>query len=215
MTLVISLFFIGSVSASDDIDLNQTTDVLSVDLNQSSLESDFEDAIVEESSDAVIVNDWEDLQYYCSLSVKDYTLKLKENTNYYPSDVKDPNCQILVKNNVKIIGNDGAYIGDVSPQAGQIEYTAIKVADDSGIGITLQDVTFKWIDTNYQSDGVFLVMGGNVNNYITNCYFTNISTNVGHSSILHIKKGNAVLTNCTFINCTTDFGCVSVYNPNL
>ena len=179
-----------------------------------SLESNFENNVTGEGSNEVIVNDWEELQYYCSLNDKDYTLILKENTNFYPSDVSDSNGQIIVKNNVKIIGSEGAYIGDVSPQARNIEYTAIKVADDSGIGITLENITFKWIGTNYQSDGIFLVMGGNVNNYIRNCYFTNISTNIGHSSILHIKKGNAILTNCIFINCTTDFGCVSVYNPN-
>ena len=204
----------GSVNASEDIGLNQTADTLSFDLNQSSLETNFEDNIVEESSDQVIVNDWEELQYYCSLDDKNYTLKLKENTNYYPSDVSDSNGQILIKNNVKIIGSEGAYIGDISPQAGNIEYAAIKVADDSGIGITLENITFKWIGSSYQSDGVFLVMGGNANNYIRNCYFTNISTNMGHSSILHIKKGKAILTNCTFINCTTDFGCVSIYNPD-
>ena len=204
----------GSVNASKDVDFNQTADTLSFDLNQSSLKTNFEDNIMEESSDEVIVNNWDELQYYCSLDDKNYTLKLKENTNYYPSDVSDSNGQILVKNNVKIIGSEGAYIGDISPQAGNIEYAAIKVADDSGIGITLENITFKWIGTSYQSDGVFLVMGGNANNYIRNCYFTNISTNIGHSSILHIKKGKAVLTNCTFINCTTDFGCVSIYNPD-
>lgn len=204
----------GSINASEDIGFNQTADTLSFDLNQSSLETNFEDNIIEENSDEVIVNDWEELQYYCSLDDKDYTLKLKEDTNYYPSDVSDSNGQIIVKNNVKIIGSEGAYIGDDSPQARNIEYAAIKVADDSGIGITLENITFKWIGTSYQSDGVFLVMGGNVNNYIRNCYFNNISTNIGHSSILHIKKGKAILTNCTFINCTTDFGCLSVYNPD-
>lgn len=212
--LLVLLFFIGSINASEDIGFNQTADTLSVDFNQSSLESNFGDTIVGETSDEVTVNDWEELQYYCSLNDKDYVLKLKEHTNYYPSDVSDSNGQILVKNNVKLIGSEGAYIGDSSPQAGEIGYTAIKVADDSGIGITLENITFKWIATNYQPDGVFLVMGGNANNSIINCYFTNISTNMGHSSILHIKKGSAVLTNCTFVNCTTDYGCLSVYNPN-
>lgn len=188
LALLFLLFIMGNVNASDDFGFNQTADTLSVDLNLTSSESNFEDNIIEESSNEVIVNDWEDLQYYCSLNDNDYTLKLKENTNYYPSDVSDSNGQIIVRNNVKIIGSEGAYVGDVSPQARNIGYAAIKVADDSGIGITLENVTFKWIGTNYQSDGVFLVMGGNANNYIKNCYFTNISTNIGHSSILHIKK---------------------------
>ena len=206
---LILLAGINSIAAED----NQTVDNLSTSFNQNSLETSFEEGIVEDSSNVVVVNDWDELQFYCSYDDKNYVLKLKENTNYYPSDVSDANCQIIVKNNVTIIGSSGAYIGDVSPQAGNIEYTPIKVEDDSGIGLTLVNITFKWISTDYQSDGVFLVMGGNAYNYISNCYFTNITTNIGHSSILHLKRGNAILTNCTFINCTTDFGCVSIYDP--
>ena len=32
----------------------------------------------DESNEVIVVNDWEELQYYCSLTDKDYTLKLKE-----------------------------------------------------------------------------------------------------------------------------------------
>ena len=177
-------------------------------------ESNLDDSKLKESNDEIIVENWDDLQYYSSLTDKDYTLKLKENTNYYPTDVSDSNYQIVIKNNVKIIGNTGAYIGDTSPEAGKITYTAIKVEDDSGIGVSLENVTFKWIATRYQPDGVFFVMGGNAENSFKNCYFTNITTDLGHSSILHLKRGNATLSNCTFINCTTDFGCVSIYDPN-
>ena len=77
----------------------------------------------------------------------------------------------------------------------------------------MENVTFKWIASSYQPDGIFFVMGGNANNFIKNCYFTNITTDMGHSSILHLKRGNATLSNCTFVNCTTDFGCVSIYDP--
>ncbi|WP_406535213.1 Ig-like domain repeat protein [Methanobrevibacter sp.] len=233
ITLFILLLSISSVSASDlNQDSNQTlatdssvieTAALNEDVdvvqeiessNQEVLSSNSEDSTLEETTNEIIVNDWNDLQYYCSLSDADYTLRLKENTNYYPDDVADDNYQIIVNNNVKIIGNTGAYIGDTSPDAGNITYTAIIVNDDSGIGITVENVTFKWIGTRYQPDGVFLQMGGNVdNNAFINCYFTNISTNLGHSSIVYIKKGNVIMTNCTFINCTTDFGCLSVYNP--
>ena len=233
ITLFILLITISSVSASDlSQDANQTIEAdsmeaeTSVELdnddvvqevessNQNLLSSNLEDPELKDGTDEIIVNDWGDLQYYCSLNDRDYTLKLKENTNYYPTDASDSSYQILVKNNVKIIGNDGAYFGDTSPNPANITYTAILVEDNNGKSISMENVTFKWIGTGYQPDGVFLQMGGNSSsNAFKNCFFTDISTNLGHSSILYIKRGYVNITNCTFINCTTDFGCLSVYDP--
>ena len=228
ITLFLLLITIGSVSANEICeDTNQTleaetsSDCDNVDVipevessNHDLLSSNSEDSQLKDETDEVIVDDWDDLQYYCSLTDRDYTLKLKENTNYYPTNARDSSYQIIVKNNVKIIGNDGAYFGDTSPNAANISYTAIMVEDDNGIAIKMENVTFKWIGTGYQPDGVFLQMGGNsYDNAFTNCYFTNISTNLGHSSIVYIKRGYVNVTNCTFINCTTDFGCLSVYDP--
>ena len=217
ISILILLLSISAISANDLDDVNLTSDdslieVSSVE-NGDSLNVNIDDSKIETGENEIIVEDWNDLQYYCSLNDADYTLRLKENTNYYPDDVTDSGYQIIIKNNVKIIGNSGAYFGDTSPNAGNITYTAIIVNDDTGIGITLENITFKWIGTRYQPDGVFLQMGGNSTNYIKNCYFTNISTNLGHSSIVYLKRGFATLENCTFINCTTDFGCVSIYNP--
>ena len=121
----------------DDIDLNQDHAVLKQDNSEEDIGQ----------SQEIIVEDWSDLQYYCSLNDEDYVLKLKENTNYYPNDPSDSSNQIIVNNNVKIIGSSGAYIGDASANARNITYTAIKVNDNSGIGIALQNVTFKWINT--------------------------------------------------------------------
>ena len=218
--LFVLLFSVGSVVAenTNDIDVNQTTDDVSIDLNQKNynhglLKSASEGTVFDETSDEIVVENWEDLQYYSSLNDKNYVLKLKENTNYYPMDPSDSSNQILFNNNVTIVGASGAYIGDTSPNPGNITYTAMLVPDNNGVGITVRNVLFKWIGTRYSPDGVFLQMGGNSINYFENCYFTNISTNLGHSSILHIKTGDAIVTNCTFINCTTDFGCLSVYNP--
>ena len=192
-------------SAGDDSNL------LSYD-SQTTLSED-DDSSVLEDSDEIIVNDWDDLKYYCSLSDKNYNLKLKENTNYYPSNPNSEEDQIIVNNNVTITGSSGAYIGDDSPNARNISYMAIKVNDKSGVGVTIQGVSFKWIASAHQPDGVFFAMGGNVNNTIKDCTFSGITTYNGHSSILHIKYGDLYLTNCTFVNCTTDFGCISVYCP--
>ena len=216
ITLFVMLFCMGSVMAqnTDSIDLNQTADDMSVDSNPNLLKTTSEDAVVDESSDEVVVENWEELQLYSSYKDKNYVLKLKENTNYYPKDPSDVSNQIILNNNVTILGASGAYIGDSSPNARNINYAAMLVPDNNGVGITVKNVLFKWIGTYYQPDGIFIQMGGNSVNYFENCYFTNISTNIGHSSILHIKTGDAVVKNCTFVNCTTDFGCMSVYNPN-
>ena len=125
-----------------------------------------DNSILSQDSNEIEVETWEDIRYYSSLTDKNYILKLKENMNYYPNDVSSSDCQIIFKNNVTIIGARGAYIGDDSPNARNITYTAMIVPDDSGIGITLKNITFKWIGTRYQPDGVFCQMGGNTFNYI-------------------------------------------------
>ena len=177
------------------------------------LESDDSPSILKEDDGEIIVNDWEELQHYCSLEDRNYTLKLKENTNYYPLDPQNSSYQILIKNNVTIIGSDGSYIGDSSPDARFINYAPMLTEDDSGVGVHLENMTFKWIATEFGNEGVFLTMAGDTYNSLKNCYFYNITTTTGHSSIVYIKRGDAVLDNCTFINCSNSFGCVSIYDP--
>lgn len=204
--LLILLFSIGITFASDANDLNSTVaqDNHIIDNSQ----------VISQDSNEIEVNDWEDIQYYASLNDKNYVLKLKENTNYYPKNPTSSDNQIIFNNNVTIIGSEGAYIGDTSPNPRNITYTAMKVPDDNGVGISFKGVTFKWIASRYQPDGLFIIMGGNSINYFEDCYFTDITTTLGHSAILRIKLGDMVITNCTFINCTHDFGCISVYNPD-
>ena len=203
----------SSVSISDGLgSVDNSNSISKYDSELSNLNSQVDSKLSD--SNEIVVNDWDELKHYCSLNDKNYVLKLKENTNFYPNDPSSDENQIVVKNNVTIIGSSGAYIGDSSPNPRSIGYTAIKVEDKSGIGITLQGIVFKWISSSYSTDGVFLVMGGNVNNTIKNCVFDNITTSMGHSSILHLKWGDALVDNCTFTNCTTDFGCISIYCPN-
>ena len=206
LTILIVLCSLSNAFASDLNDLN-----LTIEQNDDVIE---DTVLVSQKSSEIEVDNWDDIQYYASLSDKNYVLKLKENTNYYPTNVASTDSQIIFNNNVTVIGSNGAYIGDSSPNPRNITYTAMKVPDNSGIGITFKGVTFKWISSSYQPDGLFLIMGGNSVNYFEDCYFTDISTKYGHSAILQIKLGDAVLTNCSFINCTNDFGCLSICNPN-
>ncbi|WP_407376208.1 Ig-like domain repeat protein [Methanobrevibacter sp.] len=212
LLLGVLLFFIvsmGSVSASElnDTAVNQISDDLSQDI-----EMTVDDEIVG-SSEEIVVENWDDLQYYCSLDDNNYVLKLKENTSYYPTDLTDESYQIKVNNNVTIIGSEGAYFGDSSPNARTINYLAINVPEYSGIGITLKDITFKWISSEFQPNAGFLQMAGNANNYIDNCIFDNITMTGGHSSVVYLLRGDVTLSNCSFTNITSDFGVFSLYDP--
>ena len=166
------------------------------------------------SDDAIIVNDWDELQYYCAQTDKDYTLKLKENTNFYPSDDFDINQQIKIKNNVKIIGSEGSWIGDSSPNPKQLLFLAMVIEDNVKSTLTLENITFKWIFVGGSSqlpDGIFMRLGGKKNSIIKNCNFHDIRTQFGHSCIIHLKKSTVTFDNCSFTNCTNGYGVLSVY----
>ena len=210
LVVLLSIFSIGAVCAGDLE--NTTINEINMD-NSSYILSSTHESTLEDSSSEIIVNDWDDLQYYCSQSDKNYVLKLKEDSNYYPTNPKDEGYQIQVNNNVTIIGNSGAYFGDNSPNARNISYLAIKTSENSGNGITLKGVTFKWISSYFQPNAIFLQMAGNANNLIENCNFYNCAVNGGHSSLIHMVRGDATLNNCTFVNITSDYGCVSIYDP--
>lgn len=181
--------------------------------NSSAILSDAVDEAIGESFAEITVNDWDDLQYYCSQSDKNYVLKLKENTNYYPTNLEDESYQIQVNNNVTILGSSGAYFGDSSPNARNIQYIAINVPENSGYGITLKNITFKWISIEFQPNAIFLQMAGNANNVIENCQFNNCTLTGGHSSLVYLLRGDVTLTNCSFTNITSDYGCLSLYDP--
>ena len=186
------------------------------ELSQDSLKSS-------NSNEIIVVNDWDELQYYCAQTDKDYTLKLKENTNFYPTDPHNPSYQIKIKNNVKIIGSEGSYIGDSSPNPRDIMFASFLVEDNSLYGsLNFENVTFKYILSVYSThgvvggtrDGIFIQMGGIRKNTLTNCIFHNVISKVGHATIVYLKRGSATLDNCSFINCTSGYGAVSVYDPN-
>ena len=204
---MVLLFSMSSVCASDLENSTLNSDDAPV------IMSDTVDSVTEEPSEEITVENWDDVQYYCSLTDKNYVLVLKENTNYYPSNLTDESYQIQVNNNVTIIGSSGAYFGDASPNARNIQYIAINVPENSGYGITLKNITFKWIATSFMPNGLFLQMAGNANNVIENCQFYNCTLTGGHSSLVYLLRGDVTLTNCSFKNITSDFGCLSLYDP--
>ena len=218
--LLLLIVGISTVSANE-IDTTNCTiseDTLIVPddvLNQEKINDNSSKEVLKDSeSDIIEVNNWNELQYYCSLKDKDYTLKLKDNTNFYPTKTGDSNYQIKVYNNVKIIGGNGSYIGDKSSNPSSISYTAIVVPDGYKSSIYLENITFKWISALGSPDGLFIQMGGKYNSVIKNCQFFNINVGHGHASIVYLKKGTATLENCSFINCTSGYGCVGIYDPD-
>ncbi|WP_298523385.1 PQQ-binding-like beta-propeller repeat protein [uncultured Methanobrevibacter sp.] len=219
----------------EDTDLELSEDSLKSDV-VSSLddsgdcpESDVVDAVsnlnasdesLESEVDEIIVSDWDELQYYCSLTDKDYTLRLKENTVFYPSDFDDVNKQIKINNNVKIIGSQGSYIGDVAPIVGTYEdnmdryvkYALIVVPENNGCGMNVVNVTFKWVHTLNTNAGLVMDLAGNREYEFDNCIFDGIQSMAGSASIMHVRKGKAILNNCSIINCTVAKGCINVYS---
>ena len=216
---------IVSVDYQDEINLEENTLQLSYQKNNSDMnylqESSQNSLKSSNSKDVIVVNDWDELQYYCSQPDRDYTLKLKENTNFYPTDPHNPSYQIKIKNNVKIIGSEGAYIGDSSPNARDIRFVAFLVEDNSIYSLNFENVTFKYIWVVYSAmgaggtrDGIFMQMGGMRTSALKNCIFHDVLSQYGHATIVYLKKGSATLDNCSFINCTSGYGAVSVYDPN-
>lgn len=115
------------------------------------------------------------------------------------------------------MGSDGSYIGDNSADVRMLKFVAILVEDNDNVGLTLDNITFKWIQATYppkERDGIFIQMGGKKTSIIKNCQFSDIKVKSGHATIIYLKKNSAVLDNCSFINCTSNYGVVSIYDRN-
>ena len=207
---------ISSVSVESPIETVDNIDCANEDSNRnySNVLQASSQEVIQSGEDVIVVNDWNELQYYCAQTDKDYTLKLKENTNFYPSNMNDENQQIKFKNNVKIIGSEGSWIGDSSSNANHLKFLAMQIEDNTKVGITLVNITFKWISAGGGTklpDGIFLRLGGKKESIIVNCSFTDSLTKYGHSCLVHLKKGTLTFDNCSFTNCTDSFGVLSVY----
>ena len=208
--LLVFLFSVSCVSAKDNDNLTISEEASNIETGSNDIlqDLDYQSQLGNGESDEITVENWEELQYYCSLTDKDYTLKLKENTNYYPTNPKDSNYQIKINNNVKIIGSNGSYIGDSTPDGGvyyetnsrYITYIPI-IAEASSIDVVLENVTFKWIHTFKQPDSIVMQLDSGGTTYIKGCTFDTIDTMVGGGSVVHLKKGEAVLEDCSFVNC--------------
>jgi len=208
-----------------DGDIYQENDDLSIsrdnldyqeeyDSNEDNLQVSSQDTIGNTEDDVIIVNNWDELQYYCSQTDKNYNLKLKENTNFHPDNPSSSSYQIKVKNNVKIFGSEGSWIGDNSSSPRNLMFLAIVVEDDARVGLTLDNVTFKWIRVAggfNLPDGRFIYIAGKKNSIIKNCRFYELKIEQGHSCVIHLSKGTMTLDNCSFIKCNTKYGCLSVY----
>lgn len=211
LVLLLGINIVSANEINDNLTLDDDSSNLEVSNITNELKSDDSSDLIKSGSDVIVVNNWDELQYYASQTDKDYIVKLKENTNFYPTNSSDSNCQIKVLNNFTILGSSGAYIGDNSSIPKLIKYTAIIVQDGVNAGLTLKGIDFKWINVQHSPDAIFLQMAGKSNNSLVNCSFSNINTKLGHSCIVYLKRGYATLDNCTFINCTTDFGCASIF----
>ena len=221
--LLVLLLGVSSVSANDlnednssYIGLDDSSMVIMEDSAQAG--SDVNAQAGNPSDDVIIVNNWGELKTYCEKTDKNYVLQLKENTNFYPENGDDISNQITVRNNVTILGNTGAYIGDVSPKASTLFYTPISTPENSGISLKLVNLTFKFISVSKLSSldsGMVVELAGDcTGNLLENCTFDNITALSGHSCVYYIKKGYTTVRNCNFTNINTCFGVLSIYDPD-
>ena len=221
--LLVLLLGVSSVSANDlnednssYIGLDDSSMVIMEDSAQAG--SDVNDPAGNPSDDVIIVNNWGELKTYCEKTDKNYVLQLKENTNFYPENGDDSSNQIIVRNNVTILGNAGAYIGDVSPKASTLFYTPISTPENSGISLKLVNLTFKFISVSKLSSldsGMVVELAGDcTGNLLENCTFDNITALSSHACVYYIKKGYTTVRNCNFTNINTCFGVLSIYDPD-
>ena len=221
--LLILLLGVSSVSASDLNDVNSSDmglDDSSMGIMEDSAQvnSNVDIPVANPSDDVIIVNNWGELKTYCEKTDKNYVLQLKENTNFYPGDGVDESNQIIIRNNVTILGNNGAYFGDKSSDAFTIYYTPMKTPENSGINLKLINLTFKWMILSQKTSldsGMFVELAGDcTGNLLENCTFDNITSLSSHACVYYIKRGYTTVKNCNFTNINTCFGVLSVYDPD-
>ena len=87
---VVSVVDLGdkSIAIENDESLGSVDDSTNESLAVQDTGLSEDNSILSEGSDEIEVGTWEDIRYYSSLTDKNYILKLKENTNYYPNDVQ-------------------------------------------------------------------------------------------------------------------------------
>ena len=221
--LLILLLGVSSVSANDLNDVNSSDmglDDSSMGIMEDSAQvnSNVDIPVANPSDDVIIVNNWGELKTYCEKTDKNYVLQLKENTNFYPGDGVDESNQIIIRNNVTILGNNGAYFGDKSSDAFTIYYTPMKTLENSSISLKLINLTFKWMILSQKTSldsGMFVELAGDcTGNLLENCTFDNITSLSSHACVYYIKRGYTTVKNCNFTNINTCFGVLSVYDPD-
>ena len=216
LILLILFAFICGISSASASDLSNDTDMETYSAEITGINNENQ-SILTDTGNTVYANNWNELKTYCEKSDKNYIIHLKENTNFYPDNGTDYSQQIIVKNNVTIIGSEGSYFGDTNPNPISIYYTPIVTEDDSKISLKILNTTFKWMDLEKNipaESGMFIQMGGNSkDNLLENSTFYNINSGTGHGCVYYLKRGYATVKNCSFKNITTEFGVLSIYDP--
>ena len=216
LILLILFAFICGISSASASDLSNDTDMETYSAEITGINNENQ-SILTDTDNTVYANNWNELKTYCEKSDKNYIIHLKENTNFYPDNGTDYSQQIIVKNNVTIIGSEGSYFGDTNPNPISIYYTPIVTEDDSKISLKILNTTFKWMDLEKNipaESGMFIQMGGNSkDNLLENSTFYNINSGTGHGCVYYLKRGYATVKNCSFKNITTEFGVLSIYDP--
>ena len=90
-----SLISEDCLNQENDVGIPEDISSVSEDVSvEETIDEQYCEILQDEESDIIEVSNWDELQYYCALKDKDYTLKLKDNTNFYPTKTTDSNYQI-------------------------------------------------------------------------------------------------------------------------
>ena len=91
ITLILLISTISAVSAVDENNTNEES------INVINYEIQKENNI---PLSEVNVNNWNELKTYCEKNDSNYIIHLKENTNFYPTNLNRSEGQIVINNNV-------------------------------------------------------------------------------------------------------------------
>ena len=191
--LLICIFSISMVSASDVSDIDACVDESEVSVYTSNVD-------VTSSSDSVtLVDNWADLKSNCENENGSQNIKLNNNLA--------PESQILINHNVVITGSTGTYIGG-SDESNIATYSYVPFyTTASNVNITLKNLKFQNCGGN-----ILMQFNGNGNYILDNCSFYNVNATNSHQSVVYLNLGEGIIENCNFTKCTTSFGTVTNHN---
>ena len=222
--LFIFLVFLVGVSFVSAENIDDTSDLSTVDADDAISFADVSDLSTVDADDAISADGPEDnvaidesdvlSNSRSSITVYNWTSLGSEvyNNNYDTINIGanlTPGGQISIRHSVTIVGSADTYIGGSSPST-SVSYSDIPIVTSAnGLSVTFKNIRFQNCGGN-----TFMKLAGNGNFILDNCTFENISASGTKTVVVHLNYGTCDIINCTFDNCLSDYGTVSNYKTD-